>query len=178
MKEKIKNLMKRRGIKVIIALLIVFMLINIVEIIVTSQTASRNKEWGLKLTVSNVSSTGLTMTIERNDSERTEVLSVGSSYWVEKRTIFGWTPLEFIEGGSMSPSLMTDDIMKDGNSRSFKKNWERAFGKLEPGVYRIRTDAYIIGKWKPSAEELIKNPELKDKIEKDPVLYATFVVLF
>lgn len=184
-KEKITNLMKKRVTKVIIVLVIVFMVINIVEIIVTSQTASRNKEWGLKLTVSNVSSTGLTMTIERDNSERSEELTVGDTYWVEKRTLFGWKPLEYVEGGSMSSGLLAWPL-DDGDSKSFNKNWEKAFGKLGPGVYRISTDALIERKKEHNytAEDFVRNPELKEQIEQelekdpDPVVYATFVVLF
>lgn len=184
MKEKIRKLLNKRVMKVIIIVLIAFVLLNIGEIIVTSQTASRNKEWGLKLTASNVSTTGLSLTMERENSERYEELTTGDSYWLEKRTLFEWKPLELEEGKSLG-FLAIGYPLDDGDSQIWNYvNWEDSYGELGPGIYRIAKDASFQRVSKYSMEELLFNPELKAEQERereqdpDPIVYATFVVLF
>ena len=158
--KKIISFLKTRKAKVVIVLLLAFLLVNVVEIIVSSQIKSRNDEWGLKVTTSNVSPTGLTMTIERGESEKSEEFMTGQAYWLERRTLFGWKSLEPVDGHGPAFLAVAYGI-KEGESRDFRRNWEHAFGRLRPGVYRICTEDRV-----------------GQIMTEQPVLYATFVVLF
>lgn len=175
MKEKIANLLKKRVTKVIIVVLVAFIIINIAEIIISSKTTSRNEEWGLKMTTSNVSSTGLSLIMERENSERSEKLSPAGIYRLYKRTVFGWKPLGLKEGKRIDV-IGTNAPIANGESQTLEQDWEDEFGKLGPGVYRISKEFVINDKWETSLKEVIKNPELRDRIGETPVLYATFVV--
>ena len=150
--------MKKRVLKIVVIVLAAVLLLEGISIAVSCIFASRDKEWGLKLSASDVSSKGLTLTMERNNSQREEDLTVGSDYWVQRKTLFGWKGLEAADGGIFFDAIGYP--MNEGDSQSFKVNWENYFGRLWPGVYRIYKNAVTDGQ------------------TASPTVYATFFVLF
>lgn len=162
--------MKQKVIKIIVIVLAAVLLLEGISIATSSIFASRDKEWGLKLSAENVSSKGLTLTMERKNSEREEDLTVGDDYWVQRKTLLGWKDLKAVdEKGIVFHALAYD--MNEGDSKTWNVRWEQGFGRLWPGVYRIYKDASTDDCYSHSEEE-IKEQNL------NPTLYATFIVLF
>lgn len=150
--------MKKRILVIASIVLAVVLLLEGISIAVSSSMSSRDKEWGLKLSVSEVSAKGLTVTMERSDSEREEDLTVGDDYWIQRKTLLGWKDLVVPDGGIFFYALGYP--MNEGDSQSWSVNWEKSFGRLWPGVYRIYKDATMDGGTDSST------------------VYATFFVMF
>ncbi len=161
---------KNKVIKVVVIVLVAVLLLEGISIAVSSVFASRDKEWGLKLSVSGVSSKGLTLTMERNDSEKEENLTVGDDFGIQRKTLLGWKDLKTSDGnGIVFHSIGYP--MNDGDSKTWNLQLNRVFGRLWPGVYRIYKDASTDDCYSHSEEE-IKEQNL------NPSLYVTFIVLF
>ena len=150
--------MKKRILKIVVIVLAAVLLLEGISIAVSSIFASRDKEWGLKLSASDVSAKGLTLTMERKNSEREEALTVGDDCWIQRKTLFGWKDVKAKSGGIVFTSIGYP--MNEGDSKSWNVNWENYFGRLWPGVYRINKSATTDGQ------------------TSETTLYATFIVLF
>ena len=93
------------------------------------------KNWGITLSVENVTSSGLTLICTQSGGEPTGELDTGSDYhllvlendtWKDVPTVieeYGWTSEAY--------------IIPMGGSREFEINWEWLYGKLPAGNYRI-----------------------------------------
>ena len=91
--------------------------------------------WGLTLSVKDVTSSGLTLIVTQSDGELTGELQTGSDYnlmvlkdgtWQDVPTIieeYGWTAEAY--------------TVPKNDSVEFKINWEWLYGKLSAGTYRI-----------------------------------------
>ena len=85
--------MKKRII-IIASIVVVGLLLAYTGMTVASAYAnSQDKEWGLHIYATDVSSTGLTLTMQRYDSEREEGLMTGGNYWLQEKTLTGWKDL-------------------------------------------------------------------------------------
>ena len=95
----------------------------------SSYSSSRDKEWGLKISASDISSTGLKLTLTRSNAEKTERLLTDDSYWLQKWTLFGWKYIDTVDGEGIV-SIGVACSIENGEELNWNVDWERDFGKL------------------------------------------------
>lgn len=154
--------------KIITGVIAILLIANGITIGVSSYLNSRDMEWQIQMSVSDVSPTGLKLTIERDLSERTEELIVGSDYWIQKRTLFGWKNLD---GGQGMITTALAIPIKEGERVDTRVDWEQGYGRLWPGVYRICKLSSTQDCYSYSEEERVE-------LNLEQKLCATFLVLF
>ena len=160
--------MKKRII-IIASIVVVGLLLAYTGITIGSAYAnSQDKEWGLHLYATDVSSTGLTLTLQRYGSEREEELVTGGNYWLQEKTLTGWKDLETLDGETPAYFLVAYP-MDEGDEQTWTCSWEHSFGKLSPGIYRISKESGVHGIGKYSEEEI-------KELNLEPTVYATFIV--
>ena len=162
--------MKKKVIKIVVIVFAALFLLDGIITMVAAFSASKDKEWGLKLSTSNISAKGVTLTMERNNSERKDNLTTGDDFGIQRKTLLGWRNLKTSDGNGMV-FLSIGYPMNDGDSKTWNLQLDRVYGRLWPGVYRIYKDAATDYCYRHSEEE-IKEQNL------NPTLYATFVVIF
>ena len=93
--------------------------------------------WGVQLTESKVTSTGMTLVSKQSGGEVTGDLQTGSYYLLEKQINEEWVAVETL---SSENEIAWDDmawiIPKDDNVE-WELNWEWLYGELDEGNYRI-----------------------------------------
>ena len=89
-------------------------------------------DWGLTLSVSSVTATGLTAIFKQSGGNPTGELMTGSYYRLEDKN----GELPYIVEGDVAWTAEAYMIQKD-DSVSMQVNWEWLYGTLEPGTYRI-----------------------------------------
>lgn len=160
--------MKKRII-IIASIVVVGLLLAYTGMTVASAYAnSQDKEWGLHIYATDVSSTGLTLTLQRYGGEREEELVTGDDYWLQVKTLTGWKDLETLDG-EIPPYFLVAYPMDEGDEKTWNENWEYSFGKLSPGIYRISKSSSTWDSSKHSEEEI-------EELNLEPTVYATFVV--
>lgn len=160
--------MKKKSI-IIVSIVVVGLLLTYAGITISSANAnSQDKEWGLHLYATDVSSTGLTLTLQRYDSEREEELVTGDNYWLQEKTLTGWKDLETLDGETPAYYPIAYP-MDEGDEKTWTCSWEHSFGKLAPGIYRISKSSSTWDSSKHSEEEI-------EELNLEPTVYATFVV--
>ncbi len=89
-------------------------------------------DWGVTLSVKNVTPTGATVVFTQSGGNPTGELTTGSYYWIE----YEGEERAFVIDGDIAWTAEAYVIPKDGK---FEMNvdWEWLYGELEPGVYRI-----------------------------------------
>ncbi len=94
-------------------------------------------DWGVELSVSNVDSKGLTLTIEQSDVEMHGDLWTGSPYWIELYHDGQWDSVE--ETPSEYERAWTAEAysIPTNGKTEFDINWEWIYGELSDGHYRI-----------------------------------------
>lgn len=155
--------MKKKNVKFLAIILTIIFFINGSILIVSSYSSSRDKEWGLKISASDISSTGLKLTLKRSNADKTERLLTDDSYWLQKWTLFGWKYIDTVDGEGIV-SIGVACSIENGEELNWNVDWERDFGKLLPGVYRINRTI-------ESSSSFVVN-------EYNKKLYATFIVIF
>ena len=148
----------KKGIWIAGVIFVAWIVVVGVDVLVSSFFDARNFEWGLKLSVSEVSSKGVTLNLERNDTKNEETLIYGSSFSLQKRTLIGWkevTPKYGYVFTAVAYFLETVD------SETWNMNLEGGFGKLPIGIYRIK-----------------KTTSVDEREGAEQELYATFVVIW
>lgn len=95
-------------------------------------------DWGLSLSVKDVTSTGLTLVCTREGGNATGELMCGTDYrllvledgmWKNVPTVienYGWDDMGY--------------PITEGKVREFELSWEWLYGKLPPGTYRLAKD--------------------------------------
>ena len=156
----------KKGIRIAGVIMVAWIVVVGVDVLVSSYFDARNDEWGLKLSVSDVSSKGLTLHLERDDSENEESLMYGRSFLVEKRTLIGWKSLTPKNGYVFTAEGY---LLEEMDSKSINLNWEGLFGGLSPGIYRIKKETSV-------HRYMSNQDERVDRLEQE--LYATFVVFW
>ena len=96
------------------------------------------ENYGIKLSLENITATGATIKCEQSGGEATGELETGSWYIVERWTqIDGWKEVETVidkrQVGWTSEAYM---ILEDSTSE-WEVNWEWLYGELPAGKYRI-----------------------------------------
>ena len=89
-------------------------------------------DWGVTLSVSDVTATGLTAIFKQSGGNPTGELMTGSYYRLENKD----KELAYIVEGDVAWTAEAYMIQKD-DSVSMQVNWEWLYGTLEPGTYRI-----------------------------------------
>lgn len=154
------NQKTRKILKIAVALLAAWIIVSGVVVLITACIQSRNSEWGLRLSVSDVSSKGLTLNLERNDTKNEETMMYGSDFFIQKRTLIGWRRLT-PKGGYVFTSEAY--FLETVDTESWNMKLEGMFGKLPIGIYRIKK-TISVGQG--------------EKIWQDHDLYATFIVIW
>lgn len=157
--------MREKNIRVALIVIIAVFACEGIIIVVSSYFASRNKEWGIELSVKEVTSTGLALTAQRSKSEISGRLYVDTGYRIERWTLFGWKYI-----GPTGSHIDTADLngeMEEGDSVTRYIRWENSYGRLRPGIYRI--GEYVITST-PGSD----GAEVRENFK----LYATFPVFF
>lgn len=162
--------MKKKVIKIVVIALAALLLFEGISIAISSIVASKDKEWGLKLSVSNVSSKEVTLTMERQDSKRDENLTIGDNFGIQRKTFLGWRELKTSDGKEIVFSSIGYP-MNDGDSKTWNLQLSRVYGRLWPGFYRIYKDAATDDCYRYSEEE-------REEQNLNPVVYSTFFVIF
>ena len=154
--------MRKKILKVALIVIVAFLVCEGFIVAISSYIGARNKEWGLNLSVEDVTSKGLKLTAQRNNSKISDEVIVEENYWIQRWTVFGW---KYIDSESLysMPTLKEESVMKEGDSWTRELQWENRYGKLGPGIYRI-----VDGVTSYRGE----------KADKDFKLYATFCVFF
>ena len=155
--------------KIVVLILIVVLVAECVSIGVSTFVSSRDKEWGVKISVSDVSQAGLKLTADREDASMTDTLMLDWLYVVQKRTLFGWKDMDPVNI-KISASSGGEPI-EVGNSQSQEVTWDNIYGELKPGIYRI-------GKRIAKEEWYSLTEEERKQSDSEQILYATFVVFF
>lgn len=101
------------------------------------ETALNEAQWGITLSVKNVTSTGLTILCTQSGGEAMGELQTGSWYILERLTEAGWTEVEWApQEYDVAWTAEAWIIPKDG-SVEWEVDWEWLYGELSPGTYRI-----------------------------------------
>lgn len=95
-------------------------------------------EWGIFLSVENVTPTSLTLTCTRNGGNPTEQLLTGSSYAIQRLVGGEWHTVPTLFNQNPVWTLEAYDFANDGSNITWDLNWEFLYGELWPGIYRVR----------------------------------------
>ena len=158
---KVKN-----GIRIAGVIMVAWIVANGVDVLVSSYFDARDFDWGLKMTVSDVSSKGLILNLERDDTKNEETVTYGESFFVQKRTLIGWKWLEPKNGYVFTA---VGRWLERVDSCSTNINLEGMFGRLPMGIYRIKKTTSV-QRYKSYPEDGV------DRVEQE--LYATFIVIW
>ena len=89
-------------------------------------------DWGITLSVTDVTPTGLTVVFKQSGGNPTGELMTGSYYRLENKD----KELAYIVEGDIAWTAEAYMIQKDGETQ-MQANWEWLYGTLEPGNYRL-----------------------------------------
>lgn len=92
-----------------------------------------NPDWGLTLTASNITSTGMTLTFTQSGGNPTGELQIGTDFYIEVGETEDWFPVENTINGWTAEAFI---LNMDGTTE-FVIDWEYGYGKLPVGYYRI-----------------------------------------
>lgn len=101
------------------------------------------EDWGIHMTLENVSSTGLTLTITRSGGIAAGSLETGADYYLERSEdgVF-WEPVSTFEEPVWD---MMSRLILEGENLVFNLDWSWLYGNLEPGQYRIYKTITLFG---------------------------------
>ena len=103
----------------------------------TTATAAYQDDWGVKLTVKDVTPTGLTIVCQQQDGEPTGELNTGSDYSLDVLVDGEWINVELLpEVGELAWTSEAWFISMNDTTK-WEVNWERLYGSLDAGSYRI-----------------------------------------
>lgn len=89
-------------------------------------------DWGITLSVTDVTPTGLTVVFTQSGGNPTGELMTGSYYRLENKD----KELSYIVEGDVAWTAEAYMIQKDGETQ-MQVNWQWLYGTLEPGTYKI-----------------------------------------
>lgn len=91
--------------------------------------------WGLTLALTNVTSTGATLTVTHSgEASKAEFFETGVAYGLEVRKDGQWDPLPMLQDRVV---IAIAYGIPPGGSRDFEMNWEAIYGELPTGTYRV-----------------------------------------
>ena len=93
-------------------------------------------DWGITLTTSNITNTGLTLSCKQQDGEYNGKLQTGSFYRLSRLENGNWVDLDYITDKEVAWTDEAYSIL--GNDTvEWKVDWEWLYGELIQGEYRI-----------------------------------------
>ena len=93
-------------------------------------------DWGITMTVINATPSGCTLNITRSGGSPTGEIHCGVDYYIQALAEDGWHNLEYIITDNYAiPSIAY--IVSEEYPRNFNPTWQRVYGVLPPGTYRI-----------------------------------------
>lgn len=92
------------------------------------------KDWGITLTVQDVTSSGLTLICSQSGGIAEGRLETGSEYWIEKSENNSWVKVEPLADPIWD--MMAHGI-PSGESVEWTLDWTWLYGELGAGTYRI-----------------------------------------
>ncbi len=102
------------------------------------QWEDERADWGVTLTASDVTPTGLTLTFTQSGGQPTGELFYGSLYWLEQKDGEGWTRRPDILEPGVNLDWTDEVYMIPMNGQtSWEVDWSWLYGQLSPGRYRI-----------------------------------------
>ena len=94
-------------------------------------------EWGLTLTINNVTRTGCTLVFTQSGGNPTGELETGARYIVEEYKNGIWTEVAQVPSEIDRAWADIACVLEKDSSREFPINWEDLYGELPYGRYRI-----------------------------------------
>ena len=119
--------MRKKILRSILIGIVLFLICEGIIVAVSSYFNSRNKTYGLTLSVKNVTSTGLTLTTQRSNSEISDELMINCDYSIQRWTLFGWKSIETDYAGL---AVLREESIKEGDSWTRELRWDNYYGKL------------------------------------------------
>lgn len=100
----------------------------------TVELIQTDDSWGIALSSTDVSNTGLTLICSQNGGEITGELQTGEKYWIEEKVDGKWQELSTPE-----KPIWQDEayIIKMQNLTQWDIQWNDLYGTLPQGEYRI-----------------------------------------
>lgn len=100
----------------------------------TVELIQTDDSWGIALSSTNVSNTGLTLICSQNGGEITGELQTGEKYWIEEKVDGKWQELSTPEKPIWQDLSYT---IKMQNLTQWDIQWSDLYGTLPQGKYRI-----------------------------------------
>ncbi|MBR3046331.1 MAG: M56 family metallopeptidase [Oscillospiraceae bacterium] len=104
---------------------------------IASRESATPANWGVSLSATNVTPTGLTVVFTQSGGSDAAELTTGSYYVIQKRSGQGWEDVETLIPKSELAWTAEAIIIFKNESRPLETNWEWLYGALPAGEYRI-----------------------------------------
>lgn len=94
-------------------------------------------DWGITMTVINATPTGCTLEVTRSGGNPTGevVCGVDADYFMQSLAEDGWHNVKMMTDGYTVPAIAL--IVSEDHPRNFNLSWEKRYGILPSGTYRI-----------------------------------------
>lgn len=102
----------------------------------TSVSAAEEDEWGITLSVEEVTSSGLTLVCTQSGGNARGELQTGSPYVLERYAEGKWFPVGIKPGLDVAWTMEGWMIERDAQTK-WQVDWKFLYGQLEPDTYRI-----------------------------------------
>ncbi len=100
----------------------------------TVELIQTDDSWGIVLSVTDISNTGLTLVCSQNGGEITGELQTGEKYWLEEKVDGQWQELSIPEKPVWQDEAYTIETQ---NLTQWDIQWTNLYGTLSQGEYRI-----------------------------------------
>ena len=100
----------------------------------TVELIQTDDSWGIVLSATDISNTGLTLVCSQNGGEITGELQTGEKYWLEEKVDGQWQELSIPEKPVWQDEAYTIETQ---NLTQWDIQWTNLYGTLSQGEYRI-----------------------------------------
>lgn len=100
----------------------------------TVELIQTDDSWGIVLSATDISNTGLTLVCSQNGGEITGKLQTGEKYWLEEKVDGQWQELSIPEKPVWQDEAYTIETQ---NLTQWDIQWTNLYGTLSQGEYRI-----------------------------------------
>lgn len=107
------------------------------EFVIGSSAASASPEsdWGITLSVKDVTAEGLTLTISQRGGSCTGELEYGDEYAIERFSGGSWQPVKYLDDEVAWTDIA--NIVEPNTDKTVKLDWKWMYGTLPAGKYRV-----------------------------------------
>lgn len=99
-----------------------------------AEESTGTPDWGIELSVTDVTSTGATIVCERTGGNPVLDLEAGEGYTLQKKGLFGWKDVKMVNMMFVNSVLY---VIEDGETEYWTVDWEYVYGELSAGKYRV-----------------------------------------